>query len=216
MYDLDWREIVGYIAGVVPLLGFIPYIITTLKKKTQPNRASWMIWATFGIILVASSYAEGAQNTIWLLFSYAVCQSIIAILSIKRGVGGWSQFDQACIAGAGVSLIAWWWFKSPLLAILIIVAIDASGALPTIRKAYYEPETEDLFSWLMFWIAGTLNLIALEEWSVGLSAFPLYLFTFNSTITFLLIRPKIRQHILSKHQRSKAFWNQKLFKTTQK
>ncbi|MGB7415314.1 MAG: hypothetical protein WA902_14000 [Thermosynechococcaceae cyanobacterium] len=196
----NWREIVGVIAGIVPLLGFIPYIVTTLRGKTQPNRASWMIWATFGIILVASSYAEGAQNTMGLLVSYAVCQSIIAILSIKYGVGGWSQFDRACIAGAGVSLIAWWWFKSPLLAILIIVAVDASGALPTIRKAYHEPETEDLFSWLMFWTAGTLNLIALEQWSPGLSAFPLYLFTFNSIVSFLLLRPKICQLLLVKRK----------------
>ncbi len=197
----NWREIVGFIAGIVPLLGFIPYIVTTLRGKTQPNRASWMIWATFGIILVVSSYAEGASNTLWLLLSYAVCQSIIAIISLKRGVGGWSQFDRACIAGAGVSLIAWWWFKSPLLAIVIIVAIDASAALPTIRKAFYEPETEDLFSWLMFWTAGTLNLIAIEQWTPGLFVFPLYLFTFNSTVSFLLLRPKIRKYLMAKRHK---------------
>lgn len=190
MFDL--RAIFGVCAGIFSLLGFVPYIITILQGKTKPNRASWSIWASLGIILAVSNYSAGARETMWLLTAYAVCQITIAILSLKCGEGGWNTFDQTCLLGAAVSIILWWIYNSPLIAILISIAIDSLGALPTIKKSYYQPETEDLFSWLMFWTAGTFNICALTQWSVELSAQPIYLFSFNSIVVFLLLLPKLQ------------------------
>lgn len=189
---LDFKAIVGMLAGIFSLLGFIPYIITVLQGKTKPNRASWWIWASLGIVLAVSNYSAGARETMWLLIAYALCQLIIATLALRLGEGGWNSFDLTCMLGAGVSILLWWWFKSPLVAITISIAIDSLGALPTIKKTYHKPESEDFFSWLMFWMAGTLNLYALSEWSFALSAQPLYLFCFNSIILILLLNPKLK------------------------
>jgi hypothetical protein len=188
----NWHSIVGITAGFFSLLGFVPYLIAVCQGKTQPNRASWWIWATLGIIIAMSNYSAGARETMWLLDCYALCQLIVAILSLKYGEGGWNNFDRTCFLGVGISLLLWWWFNSPLIAISINIAIDCLGALPTIRKSYYNPETEDLFSWIMFWSAGTLNLCALNQWSVGLLVYPLYLFCFNSIVVTLLLSPKLQ------------------------
>jgi hypothetical protein len=198
----DLKTILGICAGIFSLLGFIPYLITVLQGKTKPNRASWWIWASLGIILAMSNYSAGARETMWLLASYALCQLVIATLSLKYGEGGWNSFDLTCMLGAGISLLLWWWFNSPLIAITISIAIDSLGALPTIRKSYYEPESEDFFSWLMFWTAGTFNLYALEQWSFALSAQPIYLFCFNSIVLILLLRPKLKL-FLSLNQQKK-------------
>jgi hypothetical protein len=205
----DWRAIIGISAGIFSLLGFFPYIITILQGKTKPNRASWSIWASLGIILAISNYSAGARETLWLLAAYAVCQLIIAILSLKCGEGGWNTFDRTCLFGAGISIILWWIYNSPLIAILISIAIDSLGALPTIKKSYYQPETEDLFSWLMFWAAGTLNMFALGQWSVELVAQPLYLFSFNSIVVFLLLLPKLQQSKVQSKSKLKTNSKQK-------
>ncbi len=186
----DWRTILGIFAGIFSLMGFIPYIITICQGKTKPNRVSWSIWASLGIILAISNYDANAQETMWLLISYAFCQLVIAILSFKYGKGNWNTFDQTCLLGAGVSMLLWQLFDSPAIAIFICISIDSLGALPTIRKSYFQPETEDFFSWIMFWIAGTFNVLALDKLSI-IAAQPIYLFSFNSIVTSLLILHKI-------------------------
>jgi hypothetical protein len=186
---LDRQMIIGILAGLLSLMGFIPYLISVLRRKTQPNRASWWIWATLGTIIAVSNYSAGARDTMWLLSAYAFCQLAIAVLSIKNGEGGWNNFDITCMLGAGISIVFWWWTKDPLSAISINIAIDSLGALPTIKKSYYHPETEDLFSWTMFLTASIFNLFALENWSIVLSSYPVYLFSFNITIVSLLLRP---------------------------
>lgn len=185
----DWRNILGVSAGIFSLLGFVPYIVTILKGKTSPNRASWSIWASLGIVLAVSNYSAGAKETMWLLTAYAVCQITIALLSLKYGEGGWNTFDRTCLFGALISIVLWQLFDSPLIAITISIAIDSLGALPTIKKSYLQPESEDLFSWMMFWVAGTLNIAALSQWTVALAAQPIYLFTFNSIVVALLLIP---------------------------
>ena len=188
----DWKTIAGVGGGIFALMGFLPYIVTVFKGKTSPNRASWSIWASLGIILAVSNYQEGARDTMPLLTAYAICQITIAFLSFKYGEGGWNTFDRTCLFGALISIVLWQLYDSPLIAISISIAIDSLGALPTIKKSYLQPETEDLFSWMMFWIAGTCNILALTEFS-AIAAQPIYLFTFNSIVVFLLWLPKFQQ-----------------------
>ncbi|MBV6624110.1 MAG: hypothetical protein KI793_14420 [Rivularia sp. (in: Bacteria)] len=187
----NWQETIGIIAGLLSLLGFIPYVVAIQQKKTQPNKATWCIWAIVGIILCTSYYLSGAINTIWVPLALAIGHVVIAILAFIYGKGSWNSFDKTCILGAAISLVLWWHYKSPLIALSINIAIDFLGALPTIRKSYREPETEDLLSWIIFLLAHTLNLIAIKQWSLSILAYPVYLFLTVATIVILLLRPKI-------------------------
>jgi uncharacterized protein with PQ loop repeat len=185
------QTLFGIIAGFFGLLGYLPYIITTIRGKNIPNRATWWIWGTLGIIQGITYYCSGASNTIWLPILYAACQIIIAVLSIKFGEGGWNRFDRICLIGAGFSLILWWWYDSPTAALLFTLVIDSFGALPTVIKSYHNPETENCFSWTIFFIANTLNLFALENWSLELAAYPFYLFCLSLILATILNLSKI-------------------------
>ena len=119
--------VIGGVAGVVSLVAFIPYIIAVLMGETKPNRASWWIWAVVGFMLGASYYSSGASHTIWVPISYIIGPFAIAILSLKHGEGGWTPFDRSCLLGAGVSLILWWIFSQPIVALSINLFIDLMG-----------------------------------------------------------------------------------------
>ncbi|MGB3756550.1 MAG: hypothetical protein WBA07_09280 [Rivularia sp. (in: cyanobacteria)] len=188
----NWQEIIGIIAGFLSLIGFIPYIISIWKGKTQPNKATWCIWAIVGIIICTSYYLSGAINTIWVPLALAIGHVVIAILTLIYGKGGWNSFDKTCILGTGISLVLWWHYDSPLIALSINIAIDFLGALPTIRKSYRKPETEDLLTWIIFLLAHTLNLFAIKQWSFSVLAYPAYLFFTVATVVLLLLRPKMR------------------------
>jgi hypothetical protein len=201
----NWQTIVGGVAGFLSFFCFLPYIVTILQCKTRPNRASWWIWATNGLILSTSYYSAGASNTIWALISAVIAQFIIAVLSLKYGEGGWNRFDRACLSSAGISLLLWWRFNSPLIAIVFTIVIDFLGALPTFKKSYYEPEKEDLLTWILYVAASLLNLLAIEHWSFAILVPPLYVFCVNTSIVALLLRSTVRVQLASykrrKHRR---------------
>lgn len=206
---LNWQAVIGITAGFLSLLGFVPYLVTISQGKTRPNRATWWIWAIVGLILTTSYYFSGADNTIWVPVCSAIGHLIVAILALKYGEGGWNRFDRACMLGAGISLFLWWRFSSPLIALSINIMIDFLGALPTIRKSYYKPETEDLLTWMLFSAAHILNLFALKHWSFALSAYPLYLFGVTTTIVAFLLCAKVPVQVISyKQQRRRRICKQ--------
>lgn len=184
----NFSVVVGRLAGIISLIAFVPYIISTLRRKTRPNRASWWIWTAVGVILGTSYHSSGANNTIWVPVSYVIGPFIIAIISLKYGEGGWTKFDRSCLIGAAASVILWFTFKEPIIALLVCLTIDLLGALPTIRKAYKDPEGEDKFAWGLFFVGNTLNLSAVEKLSFAILVYPLYMFVANGLITFFVFR----------------------------
>lgn len=178
----------GKVAGAVSLLAFVPYIVSILRRQSRPNRATWWIWAVLGTLLGASYYASGATHTVWVPVSYFVGPLTVAVLSVRYGEGGWSRFDRWCLVGAGVSLVLWWAFSTPLVALVLLLTIDLAGGLPTIRKSYLDPESEDSLTWCLFLAGNTLNLFAVTTWSFALASYPVYMFLGSGVITVLVLR----------------------------
>src|ERR1700730_15252856 len=110
----DVQELLGQLAGVISLFGFVPYIMEIVRGKTRPNRATWWIWTMVGAMLCASYYASGARHTIWVPISYVVGPLVTALLSVKYGEGGSGRFDRFCLGSTLLSLLAWWLARSAL------------------------------------------------------------------------------------------------------
>jgi hypothetical protein len=180
----------GAIAGATTLLGFVPYWISILRGKTQPNRATWAIWSIVGLILSSSYWAVGARDTIWVPLSYVIGPIVTSILGIRWGEGGWTRFDRRCLMGTAVSLVLWIVLKSPLVALGLNLLIDFLGALPTIAKSARDPEGEDPLAWVLFAIGNGFNLLAINQWSWEIAAYPIYLFVICVWMVVLLLRPR--------------------------
>lgn len=183
---MEIQPILGVASGVIAIVAYVPYIISILKGKTKPNRASWWIWAVLGIIICASYWSVGARNTFW--FTLPIGMVTTALLSLKYGVGGWTTFDRLCLLGAAAGLLMWWVSGIPFTALAIAILIDVMGFFPTIRKIWYEPGSEDLLTWAMFFIAAVLNVAAIDRWTLEIAAYPLYIVIFNSLVFVLLFR----------------------------
>ncbi|OGE84246.1 MAG: hypothetical protein A3B23_00430 [Candidatus Colwellbacteria bacterium RIFCSPLOWO2_01_FULL_48_10] len=190
----DFRRYVGILAGVLTIIEFVPYIYSIVKGKTKPERASWSIWALVTAIGLASFYSSGARETIWMLVAYVAATITVSLLSIRYGVGGWTKFDRYIIFSCALCLVVWWLTGSPLIALAMTITIDALAALPTIRKTYYHPESEDRLAWVISLSAGGLNLLAVEKWDFAHASYPIYLFIMIGIVTELILRPRHRRH----------------------
>jgi hypothetical protein len=182
--------IFGLLGSIFTVLCFIPYIITTLKGKTKPNRATWWVWGINGSVLCLGNLAAGADYTMLPLVCAVVAQLYIAILSIKHGEGGWNRFDRRCLIASGISFILWRILNYDIIAIILPLLIDILAALPTLKKSYYEPETEDLLTYILYTVGGLFTVLAIQDWSFKIAITPFYVLLINVVIVLLLTRHK--------------------------
>jgi len=191
----DVQAIAGKVAGLVALIGFVPYLISIVRRQTRPSRATWWIWSLVGSGLCASYFASGARDSIWVPLSYVIGPVVTAVASIKYGEGGWSRLDKICLAAAASSFVVWFASGSALVALLMNLGVDVAGAIPTIRKSYVDPASEDRVSWSLFFVANVLNLAALRSFSFSEAAYPLYLFLVTVTVVALLARKPLPRSV---------------------
>lgn len=178
----------GLLAGFVTLLAFLFYIRDAIDRKSRPNRATWIIWTVLSMVISASYYAAGARDTIWAALGFTIGQAAVALVSLRYGTPGWSALDKACLAGAAMGMAAWALSGSAFLALLIAMAVDFIGAIPTIRKALREPDSESRAGWILFGIGNILNVLAIERWTPEIAIFPIYFLLVNGIILALSLR----------------------------
>jgi hypothetical protein len=178
----------GQLAGILVLAAYIPYVIGTVRGATKPNRATWFIWSVVCIIIAASYWKAGAGNTILVPLCNAFGTTLIALLSLRYGEGGWTTLDKACLLASGISLFLWWMTGNPVVALTINILIDAIGAVPTIMKAYRDPVHESKSAWSVWLVAYSLNLFAVESWTYAIAVYPLYLLVQALVVVFLVYR----------------------------
>lgn len=182
-------ETIGIIAGIIAISGYVPYIISILMGKTKPNRATWFIWTIVGGLLAFSYIAEGDGHSIWLPLGYFFGPLLTAILSLKYGYSQWTRLDTICLTAAVISIVPWVLSDSAALTLIINVAIDSAGAIPTLVKTYKEPETEDLTAWGFFFVANTTQLFAISVVTVAI-LYPIYLFLLATFMVLFILKGK--------------------------
>ncbi|MGC1176595.1 MAG: hypothetical protein WA843_00855 [Candidatus Saccharimonadales bacterium] len=183
------HALIGEIAGVLGILQIIPYVIDIFRGHTKPERATYFIWFIVDTVTITSYIAVGARTTIWVGLVYVFSGLLIFGLSIKYGMGGYSTFDIICLVLALIGLTLWVTSKNALLALYFSVFVATIGYLPTIKKAYFYPETENTLSWTITACTGILNFFALTSFTLTL-AFPLISSAITSgLVAYLLLFP---------------------------
>ncbi|MFA6254880.1 MAG: hypothetical protein WC675_02455 [Patescibacteria group bacterium] len=175
-------EIAGYLSGIAILLSFGPYLKDIFLHKTKPQRVSWLIWAILGLISFFSQFAEGASYSLVMTGAQAIGDLCIFILAIKYGVGGLMKRDFISLIGVGVSLFLWYLTKEAVVALFLVILVDAIGAVLTAMKSYQKPATETVSAWVLTFVGGLLACIAVGQLNFILLAFPFYICLASLTI----------------------------------
>ncbi|MCL5011915.1 MAG: hypothetical protein M1320_00620 [Patescibacteria group bacterium] len=200
------KELIGKIAGIFATLGFLPYLISVLRGK-KPSKASWILWSVLGIALGLSYKSAGANASIWVPVSYAICPLLIlgaTFYKDRSSMEKWPTIDKLSLWAGLACFIPWIIFKVfeyngtifgwlPLITLYGGIIIDGWGAVPTIIKSYKDPENESWLGWIFWGIGNVLNLFAIESWDLNISAYVIYM-----VIPSLLIIPPVSVYNLRK------------------
>ncbi len=192
------HALIGEIAGVLAVVQVIPYIVSIFHGHTKPERATYFIWLIVDAVTITSYIAVGARTTIWTGLVFTVSALLIFILSIRYGMGGFSKFDIICLLLALGGISIWITTGDALLTLYFSTFVTLIGYLPTIKKVYFLPETENTLSWAMCSGASVLNILALTTLRPSIALLPISSAIMEVLIAYLLLFPaaraKVRRH----------------------
>ena len=173
---MEIKFYLGIFAGIVSLTAYLIYFNSILKGESKPNRVTWWIWTFMGAILALSYYFSGARDTIWSPIVEFIGPLLTAILSIKYGEGGMAdKIDIFCFIGGILSIILWVVTGSPVLALILNLAIDGFAIIPTVKKSYLRPEGENFWAWFGTGLGDFLNLLAVEKLAFVIIIYPAWM-----------------------------------------
>jgi hypothetical protein len=181
----------GIISGLVVFATIFPYVTSIVRRETVPNRVTWIIWSSIGLVLLLGSKATGATETMWFAIIGFTNPFIIFLFSLKYGVKGWTKLDFACLSGAALGLIGWKLTGNPLVGILCCLATDLCGLIPTVRKVWKDPTSESFWGWLPYPFGCAFGLLAVQEWKLGIWIYP----AFGMVASLFVVVPLVRYRI---------------------
>jgi hypothetical protein len=168
--DKTWLSL---IAAAISLLALLPYIYSTLRGAIRPHVMSWTIWGITTSIVFWAQRDSGAGVGAWPIGLSAAMAFLIAVIAYsKRGTIRVVPTDWLFFLIALAAIPLWWATNNPLLAVLLVTAIDVLGFGPTLRKAFHFPDSESLLFFYMIVLRNILVLFALEAYSTTTVLFP--------------------------------------------
>lgn len=187
------EKLFGSLAVLCALIQYIPYIYGIIQGNIKPQRVAWLIWFALGGVIFFTQLAKGGGPSLWVTCLHMTGNLIVFSLAIKRGYGRFTKRDGFSLALAGMGLILWMLTKEPTVALLIAIAVDSIGAALVAIKAYQDPHSEALSTWLFSASAGLCATLAVGTVHKPiLLVYPAYV-TLNSLITAstILIRRSV-------------------------
>lgn len=191
---MDYKILISIISVILVFVGYVPYILDILKRKTTPHAFTFLVWSIASSITWALQVQGGAGVGAWITFAVSAICIFIFLLSLKYGEKSITFFDILFLILALVSLFLWLVVKQPILSVVLIVLTDVLGFGPTVRKSWNKPESETLFTWWVAAFRHTLGIFALEKFNLLTLLYPVVWTLANLAFCLILIAKKKNQN----------------------
>lgn len=182
-----------FVGAALNLIGSINYVIDTIKGKTKPNRVTWFLWALAPMIAFGAMLGQGVSITgslMTFMVGFGPLLVLLASFVNKKSVWKITKFDIICGALSLVGIGLWFLTRTGEIAIAFSILADGLAALPTLVKAFKEPETESYLVFLLGAISAGITLLAAKVFDFTHIGFAMYIFII-CVIVFLLVKFRI-------------------------
>lgn len=181
------------IAGaVINFVGGLSYVRAIFNGEATPNRVTWLLWAFVPLIAGLAQLRSGVGISTLVVMSVGASPACVVLASFVVHKGSWQlgPFDYICGACALAALALWAVTGDPVTAIVLSILGDAAAALPTLRKAWLAPATEDRPAYLLALIGMILGLLSVQEATFSAYAFNVYLLIVSGALVTILYLPR--------------------------
>ena len=184
---IEIKTIIAFVAVVLSIIGYAPYIRNTLKGKTIPHVYTWGIWGINAAIAFALQVSAGAGVGSLVTLTVLILNCVVIVLGLRIGKKDITTSDTVFLILSFVALGLWIIAKQPVLSIILVAAIGALGFAPTIRKSWNKPDSETLFLYGLNTFRHTLSLFALQQYNIITWLYPATWTALNGLFSLMLI-----------------------------
>jgi hypothetical protein len=162
--------------------------------NTQPNRVSWMLWTVAPMIAFAAEVTQhvGLGSLLTFAIGFGPLLVVVASFLDPKAYARVTLFDVLCGVLSLVALVAWAVTGTGNVAIFFSILADFFGAVPTLRKAYRDPESEHAVAFLGGVTGSVITLLTIKsgDWGFASWGFPVYVVLASGAIAVLILRPR--------------------------
>jgi hypothetical protein len=177
----------GVLAGILQLAAIAPYLRDILSGSTKPQRATWMIWTSLSLVVLASQWASGATWSLVLTAGQALSCATVFALAIRRGVGGVSPLELALLGLAALGVAGWQVSSDPAVATCSVVAADLVAVALMLPKTFRQPASETLSTYVIGVASTLFALLAIGSSAASLWIYPLYILAADSAVALVIV-----------------------------
>lgn len=189
------RADLALLSAALTAVCVVPYLRDVRRGTTRPHRASWLVFALLSLVAAASQTLDGAGPGAWLAAGSALGFTLVFIASVRHGVGGFATSDRVALGiaavGTGISVAT----AEPLIAVASVVAAELAAVALTARKAFVDPASETLSTWLLDCLAGAVAIVAVERLSTADLLYPLHHTVANAAVVVAILAGRRRSRL---------------------
>ncbi|WP_375489095.1 hypothetical protein [uncultured Jatrophihabitans sp.] len=177
------------LGAALTLFGTVRYIWQTVHGRTKPNRVTWTLWATAPIIGFFAQLDKGVGLPSILTLSVGLGPAAILAASFVNPGSYWriGRFDIACGLVSVAALVIWLSLDDPTPAVVFAVFADLMGGIPTLRKSWIAPETEQASVFALSALNGAITVLTIDHWNVATWAFPVYIAVLGTVMSTVVV-----------------------------
>lgn len=194
---MNYHLLFAILAWCIAIIVEGRYIYSILRGDTIPNFSWWFIITFSMAIIFFASIFSGVGESIYLVGVLVTLHTIETYLAWKYGTFLITKTEKILIAISLFGIALWAFTDTPLYALLINIAIDSIGMTAIAYKLFRFPETEDIYAWGWSVLMYSMNLFAIEHFTLVDSLFTLVNVVTCGTVFLLTFR---KMHLLKKVQ----------------
>lgn len=174
------HAVFSFLAGALLVIGYIPYIYAILRQGTKPSKASWVIWSTLDVVMLASMYAKDVING--QIIGAVMGSLIVVVLSFRYGTPGWTRLDKFCIIGTFVGIVLWQLLDNAMIGLLMSLSLVCVGAIPTAVSVWKEPRNESKLAWGFGVVSSACAVLSISQWTLASISQPIVFLVLNAVV----------------------------------
>ena len=198
MQLVEYQIVLGTIATIVGVTGFIPYFKDIIKKAIKPHAFSWLIWGISQSTIFFAQTAKGGGAGAWANGFGGLLNLTVFVIAIFKGEKEITLLDKGCLVLALFGISLWFITSDPLWSVILLSGVDVIGYIPTMRKSYKKPHEESLTVFALSATSSVISLFALGSLSITTVLYPISIIVINTIlVTLVILRRKIgrMQHL---------------------
>jgi hypothetical protein len=184
------KETIAVVAAILAIFGNIPYLRDILNKKVRPHPYTWLVWSIVSCIIFFGQLAKGAGIGALPTASAEIFTIIIFVFSLRYGFKDIKPVDTVFLIIALLGIVPWILFKDPTISVIIAVGIDLVAFMPTIRKTWVNPKTENSILYISNVLRHILMLLSLKSYNIATMLHSIVMITVNFIMTSIILGRK--------------------------